>query len=268
MAHCSPSFVTSSTNDVTSWSLALAATCTACAPLSTRRHSCSMTTPCCTSAGTAVCWRPDRCGGKVSLIAELCKPSPRGTRSCFKEQDDVPLSTTRRLALGSASTPTLQLVARRCSSGRPRWRSWRRNVFELGLGKSKRSSAGVPRGSSSRRCGGHPDPVAGSWLHGARSRDETASRCPNSVQFPWPRGEGLREKTKRAAVCLQSHMRVRFVHLLVQRRQCAATLNGQEVAARVQQQRWCVTHPPPVASWTIGFREHAAALDVSSGPAR
>ena len=30
-----------------------------------------MTAPCCTSAGTAVCWRPHRCGGKVTLIAEL-----------------------------------------------------------------------------------------------------------------------------------------------------------------------------------------------------
>ena len=94
LAHCSPSFMTSSTNCVISWSLAPATTCDACAPKTTRGHSCSMTTPRCTSAGAAVCWRPHRRVGKVSLIAELCKPSPRGTRSCTEEKDDVPPSTT------------------------------------------------------------------------------------------------------------------------------------------------------------------------------
>ena len=75
LAHCSPSFMTSSTNCVTSWSPA-PATCDAFAPMSTRGHSCSMTTSCCASAGTAVCWRPHRHGGKVSLMtdsASLCR---------------------------------------------------------------------------------------------------------------------------------------------------------------------------------------------------
>ena len=74
--HCSPSFVTSSMNCVTSWSPALATTCAA-SPMTSRRQLCSMTTQSNTSAGTEVCWRLHRCGGKVSLISELFKPSPR-----------------------------------------------------------------------------------------------------------------------------------------------------------------------------------------------
>ena len=88
--------MTSSTNDVTSWSLAHSATNAACVSESTRRHPCSMATSCCTSAGTAVRWRPHRCEGKLSLIAKLCKLPPRGTRSCSKAEDDVPLSTTEK----------------------------------------------------------------------------------------------------------------------------------------------------------------------------
>ena len=164
--------MTSSTNDVNSWSLTPATTCAACTPVSTRCHSCSMTTP---IAGTTVCWRPHRCGGKVSLIAVLCKPSPRGTRSCSKEKDDVPLSTTGRPALGSVSAPTLQLVARRCSSGFP---SALPRVCRVAV----RHAA----------AGGHPDPVAGSWLHGARPR-ESARRCPLQCSFRG-HGEGRREK--------------------------------------------------------------------------
>ena len=49
----------------------------------------------------------------------------------------------------------------------------------------------------------------------------------------------------------------------VQRLRRAATLTRQDAAARVLQQWWCVTHPPPVVTSATSFCEHAAALDVS-----
>ena len=60
-------------------------------------------------------------------------------------------------------------------------------------------------------------------------------------------------------------MRMRMARLQVQRLRRPATLTRQEAPARVLQQWWCVTHPPPVASSAVGYREHAAAFDVSSG---
>ena len=76
--------------------------------------------------------------------------------------------------------------------------------------------------------GGHPDPVAGSWLHGARPRDVTASRSPHSVQFSLPSGEGRRDKGSARQFAFSPQMRVRSARLSVQRLQRAATLTRQE----------------------------------------
>ena len=192
-------------------------------------------------------------GAEARFRSSLCQHSPRDTRCCSQEEDDAPPSTTGRRALASVSAPMLPLVARRCSSRRPRCRSLRRSASESGLRGPKRSSADVPRGSSSRSCG---IPSGSSTRsHGARLRDETASRRPHSVPHPCPHGAGPREEAARGSSPSVPHARPLGPPVGPATR-CAAALSRQEAAARVLQQWWRHTHPTLVATSTISFCEH------------
>ena len=202
---------------------------------------------------SCVCDHPS-CGGKVSLIAELCQHSPRDTRCCSQEEDDAP-STTERRALASVSAPMLPLVARRCSSGRPRCRSWKTTASESGSEDPSARLRMCRAAVCHAAAGGRPDPVEHTRSHGARLRDETASRRPHSVPHPCPRGAFTREEAARGSSPSVPHARPLGPPVGPATR-CAAALSRQEAAWRVLQQWRSHTHPTLVATSTISSCEH------------
>ena len=167
-----------------------------------------MTTPCCASAGTAVCWRPRK------FCARICWHT-----DVFVWKNTVTFLKKERFPSWGSEGPSA-LAQRYCVAVR-------------------RAAAG-----------GHPNSVAGPLLQGIQS------------SF---RGHMARVlvKKQRATVHLESRMHLCLARLLVQRLGRAAALTRQDAAARVPQQWWCVTHPPPVATSAISFCEHATSLEVS-----